>query len=327
MQHRDENVILFPKWKTTLKEESFQALQEKRYEEALDKLNELIHYQVENHEIIIGKMICLMELGRYQEAEDLCEEVIQNKQDEHYYHYVHIYLTILFQTNKYSLLMERIQEELNSESLPPQLREQFLQLYDMSEKMETDIVEEKSSRYFDDLMKAVGDKNHDKQWRLVTMLRTMKKEPDKDMVLLLKADDIHPVIKTAIVQWLQESNYSSLVNVRKLGRQLHVNPDDLTEIRFSSTFQETLYILREMEQENPTLFQFLEQLLYRYFYVLYPLLPSSDEAELIAEALRHICNQVISGQSENTVWNQTDIVPYIEEILECEQLYLSIIEE
>src|SRR5690625_7874970 len=100
------NVVLFPKWKTSLEESSLQAMKEKRYETALEKLDELLSYKVNHYEIIIGKIICLMELNRYNEAQNICEDMLQHK-NEDYYHYLHIYLTLLFQTKQYDLLMEQ----------------------------------------------------------------------------------------------------------------------------------------------------------------------------------------------------------------------------
>src|SRR5690625_5739355 len=80
VQNRQENVILFPKWKTRLEDKSLQAMKEKKYEEALENLNKLLNYHVNNHEVIIGKLICLMELGRYEEAQDYCEEVLRSEE-------------------------------------------------------------------------------------------------------------------------------------------------------------------------------------------------------------------------------------------------------
>ncbi|QGS68969.1 tetratricopeptide repeat protein [Oceanobacillus sp. 143] len=133
MQTEPNNVILFPKWKKTLEEESLYALQEKRYEEALEKLNKLLSYQVDDYEILIAKLMCLMELSRYEEAQELCEELLQHK-DDNYYHYLHMYLTILFQTNQYELLMEHAAAELADKQLPEIFREQFTQLYDISKR-------------------------------------------------------------------------------------------------------------------------------------------------------------------------------------------------
>jgi len=117
-------VILFPKWKTQLEEESLTAIKEKEYGEALQKLNKLIRYNVLNHETLIGKLICLIELGNYEEAQHMCEELISRK-SEYYYQYVHIYLTLLYQTSQYQLLMEQIEYEHEKDEIPDPYKEQF----------------------------------------------------------------------------------------------------------------------------------------------------------------------------------------------------------
>jgi hypothetical protein len=268
-----------------------------------------------------------MELGRYQEAEDMCEDIIRNRDDEHYFHYVHIYLTILFQTNKYDILMERIEEELDTKDLPSMLREQFMQLYDMSEKMESELVEQKSSVYVDDLMEAVTIANHEKQWRSIVKLRSMHIEPEIRVIELLEKEEIHPVIKTAILLWLQEQNYAKLVNIHKFGKQLQVIPMEIPAITLHSTYEKTIQYLHDIEQDNPTLYQFLEQLLYRYLYVQYPLVPPNEDADLLAESLKIIGYQLMNQQEVEPNTDKEKVLVYLEDILNGEQLYLSIIED
>ncbi|MEN2765703.1 tetratricopeptide repeat protein [Ornithinibacillus xuwenensis] len=324
MQNGDENVILFPKWETSLKDESLKDLQEKRYGDALEKMDALLRFNVQNHEILTGKIICLVELGRYEDAEAQCEEVLRNK-DEHYYHYLHLYLTILFHTSKYSLLMELIEDELNSDALPPVLREQFLQLYDMSEKLDSDIKVDKSSKYIDELLAAVSQSNHVKQWQILTKLRTMKVEPDRKVVQLLTNPEVHPVINTAIFHWLQELQYLDEIVVHKMGLQMHVKPLEVPNITDHQTYHMTMNYLKELEQQNPTMYQFLEQLLYRFSFVRYPIFPVQEETEFIAKALIQFSNQLVD---ENYAPDEVEKVKmYLEQIIHFEQLYLSIIED
>src|SRR5699024_7053056 len=120
VQNSQENVILFPKWKTRLEDKSLQAMKEKKYEEALENLNKLLKYK-----------------------------------SAHYYHYVHMYLTILFQTSQYEALMEQVEYEFMNEQIPGMIRDQFQQLYDMSEQMKDDIKIEKHSEYINELNQAI----------------------------------------------------------------------------------------------------------------------------------------------------------------------------
>lgn len=325
MESNWENVILFPKWRRALEEESLLALKEKRYEEALEKLDLLLGYGVQNHEVIIGKLMCLMELNRYQEAQDFCESLLIHE-NEHYYHYVHIYLTILFQTSQYQLLMNQAEQELESHMVPAEMKEQFQQLYDMSRKMLHDIRIEKSPEYINDLFKAIEEENHAHQYTLVEQIRKMDIVPTEQMKSLLTDDRVHPVTKTAIFIWLKEKGITDKVRVHKLGAKRTINPDHIAALESHVTMQQTLQIISELEHDNPSLFQLMEQLLRHYLYVRYPVLPGEDNASTIASALTKIGEEYLDIHTKNHSNESKQVIQYMEEIKMCEALYATIIE-
>ncbi|WP_099158683.1 tetratricopeptide repeat protein [Virgibacillus ndiopensis] len=322
---KNGNVILFPKWQTTLEEESLSALKQKKYGEALEKLNKLLSYQINNHEIIIGKLICLMELEQYDEAQDLCEDV-QKQKDEHYFQYVHIYLTILFQTSQYKLLMDQVEYEFETNEVPMPVKEQFQQLYDMSVQMNDQLNVEQSVSYIKELLDAVNEQNHSLQWRLVENMKKMKAKPDiQVMEDLLTNETVHPVTKTAIFQWLQEKMFSESVTIHKLNVRHTVFPTDITGLESHIFIKQTILVIGELEQKNPSLYRMIEKLLYRYAYVRYPFMPSNDDFMLIAEALISIGEEYLN--LHNSEVQSKEVLQYIEEIKMCETLYLSIIED
>ncbi|WP_042223307.1 tetratricopeptide repeat protein [Oceanobacillus manasiensis] len=325
-QSEKENVILFPKWKDVLEEESVQALKEKRYEEALTKLDQLLSYHVRSHEIIIGKLICLIELNRHTEAQNICEELLTEK-DEHYYHYVHIYLTILFQTNQYELLMEQVEYELEMGEIPPQMEEQFQQLYKMSSKMKADLTVERSSTHLSGLTQAVEEENHSEQWRILENLRQMSALPTKNIPQMLTDEKVHPVTKTVIIQWLAESDYDQDVSIHKFGRELTVIPSVLEKLEDITILHQAKSLLEETEQKNPTLFEMLEKLLFRYLYVQYPILPPSEEVFQLAEAIKHVGQEYLGIHMEEDAPQSDKMQQFSNEIKICDSLYLSIIEE
>lgn len=325
MNNSKENVILFPKWRTMLEEDSLLALKDKRYGEALSKLDQLLSYRVNNHEIVIGKLICLMELDRYEEAQDLCEDLMKNK-DENYYHYVHIYLTILFQTSQYELLMDQVEFEFESKAVPEVIIEQFEQLYDMSKNMRNEIQNEQSSEYISELLKAVNQENHGQQWQLVQQMRQINASPTTSIKSLLIEDNVHPVTKTAIFKWFQNTNVSDEITISKLDAQLTISPANVPEISSHTTMKQTTMLINELEQKNPSLFQLVEKLLYRYVYVRYPIMPSDNDIIHIAEALTRVGEEYLDIHTISTEQVNEQVTRYMEEIKMCEALYLSIIE-
>lgn len=319
-----ENIILFPKLRKDLEEESLLALKEGKFKEALPKLNLLLSYNIYNHEIILGKVICLMELGQYPEAQNLCEELLANR-DENYYHYMHIYLMLLFQTNQFDLLNEQIDIELEDKDIPHSIEEQFQQLYQMSNQMNSDLIIEQTTEYIEELNDSIHNQNYERQWKLVENLRKMKKEPTPNIISYLEDEAVHPVVKTAIFKWLQDKESSDPIHICKLNWHLTIRPKDIKGIRQHAITKQVLFLINKLEQKNPTLFILLEQLFYQYIYVRYPIMPPSTDVEQIAAAL-----QIIGDQSLHIPTNQEiapDVDKYIKEIKMCEHLYMSIIEE
>lgn len=325
-QDASENVILFPKWKDTLEEESLQALKEKRYEEALTKLNKLISYQADSHEIIVGKLMCLMELGYYQEAQEICEREMQKK-GENYYHYLHMYVTILFQTHQYDLLLEQTGYELASDNLPPELREQLEQLYQLSENMRNDIVEKENKAYLAEFQEAVKKMDHRKQWRIAENLRKRREIPPAEMADCLISRDIHPATKTAVFNWLKDSGSIAETAVHKIDLHVNIKPALAPDLWDNETIWKILAHIGTWEQENPTLFQLMEKLLYRYTYVIYPILPPAVDTEQIAEALEKVAAAYLDLHTPAAEETDLAINSYMEVIQLCDALYLGIIED
>ncbi|MFA1822520.1 tetratricopeptide repeat protein [Virgibacillus oceani] len=326
MEKKAGNVVLFPKWKKNLEESSLQAMKEKRHEDALEKLDELLSYKVNHYEIVIGKIICLMELNRYDEAQEICEEQLQYEYDD-YFQYLHIYLTLLFQTNQYELLMEQVEDELSKGSLPPLLEEQSNELYELSKKMKADVTMSRTAAYIDEFKEAIHNKKHLEQWSLVEKMRKSNAKPDKHTKFILQKEHIHPVVKTAIFQWLQEADVNEKIHIQKLGLALEVKPMEVTALKKQKILKETVLHLEEMEQQNPTLMALLNKMLYRYIYVRYPIMPPIEDAGVIAQALIHIGKEYVESRHSAITEPDELIASYLTEINLCESLFLSIIDE
>lgn len=320
------NIILFPKWQKTLEEESIAAIKDRQFEKGLEKLDMLLSYQVKNQEIYTGKLICLMELERYEEAQELCESLLMER-NENYYHYIHIYLTLLFQTNQYGLLIDIVLVELESGKVPESLVDPFKQLYEMSEKMRLDIEVDKSNIYLDSLFDAVHQDNHIEQSRLINKLRNFNMEPNEKIISLLVNEHVHPLNKSAIYIWLQEKEIAKPIDIHKFGVHIKLIPLETPKMKDSNIAQKVHARINEIEQKNPTLFQLMETLLGHYLYILYPITPPEADVEWIAKALIVVAKEYLNVFSTETANDEGKLLQYMKEIKTSDALYLSIIEE
>jgi len=320
------NVILFPKWQKVLEEESIAAIKDRQFDEGLEKLNKLLSYQVNNHEIYTGKLICLMELERYEEAQDLCESLLEKK-NENYYHYIHIYLTLLFQTNQYGSLMDTVLNEQENGNVPDSLKEPFKQLYEMSEKMRLDIEVDRSNVYLESLYDAVHQDNHIEQWRLINKLSRQHMQPSEKVASLLVNEHVHPLNKSAIYAWIREKGITKPVDIHKFGIHLKMIPAETPSWQESIIAKEVYTLIGELEQKNPSLFKLVERLLEHYLYVLYPIIPPVNDATYIAEALILVGHEYLNITVEPSSTDEKEVQRYIQEIKTSDILYQSIIDE
>ncbi|GIO21765.1 tetratricopeptide repeat protein [Oceanobacillus sp. J11TS1] len=318
-------VILFPNTKKQLEEEGLHALREKKYNEALEKLNCLIDYHAGGYEIYIGKLMCLMELGNYKEAEQLSEELLANK-DTHYHHYLHIYLTILFQTSQYQHLMDLLEIEFDNNNIPEMLQEPFQQLYEMSANLKIGIDEDNAIGYIEELKQAVKEEDYLKQWSLIEQLRLIHADPKEEVIQLLEGHQVHPVIKTGILEWLRESNVKKTIHIHKFDSSRMIQPADLSQISKEKSYIVLMEYLENRVESNPTLLKLLQQLVYRYFYVTYPFTPLKSDISSLAEAIYLLGNDYLQM---DTTFEELDesVETWMEKIKICNSLYLSIIEE
>lgn len=325
MSINKEKVIIFPKWRSYLEKSSMEALNNKNYPEALKQFDELLQLQVCNHEIILGKLICLMELGHITEALKLSESKLDEK-DRNYFEYVQIYVTLLFQMNRFEEVIDQIEYELKKEQIPKRIREQFHQLYDVSKQMRKDVQMEQAKKYEQKLKEALKSNDPKNQYQWIVKLRSLKQQPFLTIESLLQEESIHPVVKTVIFQWLQDIAYSQPISVCKFNRQQTFIPCQTAPISEVTIISETLNLLSEVEQQNPTLYNFAKSLLYRYTYVIYPFLFPTEDQLHVKEAVIQISSTYLN-MSKNAGKIQKDQTrKYVKDIHVCSTLYASIIE-
>lgn len=326
MERKTSNVVLFPKWKQTLEQESLRALEQKEYEKALEKLNQLIAYDEQKYEIVMGKIISLMELNQYDKAQEFCESVLENR-DENYYQYFHMYVTILFQTSQYQFLMEQVDSAVTDDSVPIEMKETFQQLHVMSKNMQQEKHIEQSHYFVDELDDAFAAKDYRKQWRLIEKLKFLDIIPPEKFYTYLTDDTTHPVVKTNLFQWLQQSGTKDWLEVHKEDGSISVQSSVFPTLTDHTLKVRVELLLKAQEQKNPSLYHLMAKLLYRYLYVCYPIFPSESDAKQIAKALRILGERYLQNDSEACDPSDESSGRYMKKIELYETLYLSVLDD
>lgn len=318
------NVIIFPTLRRTLEqleEESFDLIDDQNYELALEKIDELLAHQYTSFDTNVNKLHCLTKLGRLQEAEEFSETLLENENDENYYDYLGYYIMILYEQNNFNALMNTILEEEKKRKIPSPFDRKFRDIYRLCYQMNV----MKSNDVTNDLKRAVRDENAEEQLFYVQQWLDLNVEPNEFIINCLKDEKVHPVIKTKLLIAFKERNYSNEMIVEKFGQQVTIQPNELLDITAYPFYRGILNKLAYIEQENPSLHQLIEQLVYQYHYVSFPYFQQDDHITNMAEAFVYVAKQSLSLEVDGHI--DEEFIKDVELIQICSQLYLNLMYE
>ncbi|MFC4403942.1 hypothetical protein [Gracilibacillus xinjiangensis] len=323
MQEEKEKIIIFPKWKNDLEHEAKLAMEGSDFQTAFQYFQKLTENGVESPEVLTGKLICMMELNMEEEAEELCERLI-SKKDNHYYSYIHIYATLLFQASKYHQVMYLIEDVLEEE-VPSPISGQLNQMYQLSKELQQQVDIQTNQEVLQKLKEAIEQKNDRQQWYMVKRLLYLGGQKDIPLLKeMLVKEDIHPVVKTAILEYYVNNNLTGNIHIEKFKVEETIDLHKAEVIPI--TFFEGIYQhLDHLQQNDPTSFQMIQFILQRFAYVYTPFLPQEENYSLFAETLEYYVNQSFQFEEEFRDFSNVK-EHYIKMIEMSEALYGSILE-
>jgi tetratricopeptide (TPR) repeat protein len=292
MTQRDKNsnLVPFPNLKQRLLDKGMEALQQKKYQEALQLLQQTLEMDDELEEVRLAIVVCLFELGHLEEAREKCQMMLHQDIGD-YYEVLQIYLTILVQLGQYKEVETTIEAVLQEDKIPHQTVENFYRLLDFSRKMTVNKEIDHPQREVE-VQLLLEDLSFSEQYAIVQALRGENygisfAYPVLDQYLMDSTK--HPVIKTAILHMFMEKEISRSLEVEKFGRSMVLNSVNLQGI---SSHPFTMKVIRLLDDtlgnENPSLYEVVKEMWYRQLYVLYPFLPNPEEEAIWAAGIHKV---------------------------------------
>lgn len=324
---KEENLIIFPKWKDDLEGKAKSAMQENDYKKAYDYFHQLTENGVHSHEVLTGKLICMMELNMDEEVESLCEQLIAEK-DDYYASYVHIYATLLFQASKYKEVMYLIENALDEGIITEAMEEQLKQMYQLSKELQQQEDKKSYQEVLKVLNEAIDAKNDRQQWYMIKRLVSLNIREDIPLLReMLVTSDIHPVVKTAILEFYRKADITDHIEIEKFQVKDTIPIHNATIFNLQKFYDGVYQYLEEIEQNEPTNFQMIQFILERFTYVYVPFLPQEENYQLLAEALEYYVDRSLEVfDAQSVLQGERMMEEYIKMIDLSEALYGSILD-
>ncbi|GAE43997.1 hypothetical protein [Mesobacillus boroniphilus] len=106
------------------------------------------------------------------------------------------------------------------------------------------------------------------------------------------SEDGHPFLKTMLLNILKEQEYDEELHVYKFGWTEDFNPVNLPELKDYVENSGVIQLLsHEIENDDPVLFENVQRLVERYYFLVYPFKLSVGQAEAWAAACHFVANE------------------------------------
>jgi tetratricopeptide (TPR) repeat protein len=288
MERKNKKIILFPRVKERLVEEGMEALQAKRYDEALHFFHEAEQLGENSFHVALSIAVCHCELGDFLEAERRLRMLLQEHRDD--IELLQMYVSILMQMQRYEQAEMVIRDALHRYHLSPSMREHLVRLLHFNQKMGKHTMPPAEQDSIQQLFASDDITEH---------MKVIKQLENKDIAPVLSilkqylmSESKNPITKTMILRLLTLKNVADVVTIEKFGERMEVIPANLNE-QAQTAF--ALHVLQQLENtlasENPSLYEVAVDIWLRYTYILYPFSPKPATCEEWIAALHFIACQ------------------------------------
>ncbi|WP_052144606.1 hypothetical protein [Halalkalibacter okhensis] len=280
------------------------ALKDKDGQAAYDFFLSAEEHEPEHPQVLFGKMLSLVELGRLEEAVEHTDSLLKEGIGD-YFENLQVHISLLVQLGKYQEVVDILDAVLSENQFPSQFAESFYQLLHFSRQMVGDQewlnqIETKDEPLPLELVEMLHSDSLELQSKALQHLRELDhKDATSAIVEFLHKKDRDYVLQSMAIKALEDKEYDKMIHIKKQGREKQIVPKDLNS-DLQQDFHERLltYISGELEHTDPLLYEITKQLSWTHLWSLYPFLPEPEEVKLWGDVF-HYCGAERIGLDED----------------------------
>ncbi|TCP32210.1 tetratricopeptide repeat protein [Scopulibacillus darangshiensis] len=295
-RRRQDNLFFFPQLDERLVEKGVQALKNKQYVQARDLFEQLHELDADHPQAAYGLSICYVELGEYERAEALTEDMLKRDVGD-YFDVLRLHITVLIQKRRYKKVIEMIEAVLEEGDVPPDLEVTFQQLAEfskvrMEEKTTSEVIQDEGHAPHigreprDNIdLSGLSSIDPEQQWLTIQKLQhSLSPEDYPQLEDFLTSDEGDPFIKSIVLKTIKDSGFNGIIRVKKFGDTYELTPE--IDILFYEGFSDEVKVkIKEvLASDNPTLCDLAEQIWQHFIVAVYPKPLEPDNTDVWAAA-------------------------------------------
>ncbi|MDT8859490.1 hypothetical protein N0O92_04535 [Alkalihalobacillus sp. MEB130] len=283
---KDKKVILYPGLVKRLIEKGMDALKDKDGKAAYDFFLSAEEHEPDHPQVLFGKMLSLVELGRLEEAVEHTNSLLREGIGD-YYENLQVHISLLVQLGKYQEVVDMLDAVLSENQFPSQYAESFYQLLHFSRQMVGDQewlhqLEIKDEPIPVELVDMLQSDSLELQSKAIQHLREIDNQASTRLLIeFLERADRDYVLQSMALKSLEEKNCTDSIHITKQGREMDIVPSEFSDEKQQAFFEEVVHhVSEQLEQTDPLLYEMTKQLSWTHLWSLYPFLPEPEDAKL-----------------------------------------------
>ncbi|MGI2326437.1 tetratricopeptide repeat protein [Planococcus sp. YIM B11945] len=292
---RKGNVIVFPTTITRLLTDGMNFLKNEQYEEARDKLYQVLSYEPDNAAALGAYAYSLFELGDYDEALEVCRELLKVG-PIHYLETMELYISILMQVREYQEAEQMIEILIEEKVLPEERLEQFRQLRDLNERIVTNASIEKAAPSLFALDHFLTLSPVEQERLIMDLPIDSYNAMKSSLIKIVEHPDVDLLTKTYILFMLHQEKVRGKVRVEKFNYEAEFSIGALPDPIKSKRLDEIKSLMEEALSKDPTRLDMILELFERHIYLMYPFQWDDFEPVEVAEAYMSYLDLLFTGE-------------------------------
>lgn len=295
---RKGNVIVFPTTVTRLLTEGMTNLKNDQYEEARDKLYQVLVYEPDHAAALGGYAYSLYELNEFDEALEVVRELLRIG-PIHYLETMELYISILMQVKEFQEAEKMIEVLIEENVLPKERLQQFRQLRDLNER----IAESNASfnkdieRY--ELEPFLALSPLEQEQRVTELPKDAYAVMQSQLQKLIEHPEVDWVAKSYLLLIMREQELAGRINIGKFHYVEQFELDDLPDPLQDRRLLNIRLRLERVLEKEPAKLQMAMELVDRHIYLLYPFFWGEFEEAQIVGAYQGYLDSLLSGEEPN----------------------------
>ena len=275
-RNQNDKVVLFPGMVEKIIESAHVAAETSRYAEANELFEQALAYKEGDEYILSVYAHSLYEVKNFARAKEICEDLIA-LQPKFYFEVMELYLTICMQMGEFQQVEKIIQTLFDQNVIPVEQKDKFQRIQRLNER----IASNKQMIEKEELETSFSEEQLDiEQFMELTVTEQLLRvqqfseiniRPYKQLFKsIIEAEEVHPFIQSLLLILLVEQEVSIEIVVKKMGREKTLNCAEFPLPTQLPQFKDIYSLLSDRYEQNPTIWEMLQQLLSKHAIVAYP---------------------------------------------------------